>query len=74
MARRPPARRPLNPGFKLAVWLTFVLTIVFLVAAILLAVVPTQTPAIERLSEGLSTLTKLGAGAIFGLVTGKRLS
>lgn len=70
MARRPPARKRGDASFD--VWVTFALTLIFLACYILLAVVPTQSPSIEKLTESLSTLTKLGAGTIFGLIKGPR--
>lgn len=70
--RRPPARRQRYDTAD--VWLTFTLTLVFLSTSIFLAIVPTQNQAIEELTGGLSTLTKFGAGAIFGLVQGGRRS
>ena len=70
MARRPPARKGSDASFDVSV--TFALTLVFLGCYIFVSIVPTQSPAIEKLTESLSTLTKLGAGTIFGLLKGPR--
>lgn len=70
MARRPPARKPADARFD--VWLMFALTLIFLACYIVLAVVPTQSASIEKLTESLSTLTNLGAGTLFGLIKGSR--
>ena len=65
---------PLTPAFKLIFISVLCLTVLSLVGAFVLVLLPHQTPGIERLANACSTTWQMGFGAIVGLIGGRALS
>ena len=62
---------PLTPDFNKVFFTTVVLTVVFMAISVGLAVAGPDTEEAKRLIETCSTMSKLGFGAILGLLGGK---
>jgi hypothetical protein len=64
-------RTPVDPTFKMIFWTVVGLTVFSFVVWIGASLLVAQTAAAHELTEGCETITKLGVGAIFGLLGGK---
>lgn len=64
---------PLSITYKLALTLSFSLTLISAGASVLLAIYATPTDPVKSLIETFSTTWKIGCGAFFGLLGGTAL-
>jgi hypothetical protein len=63
--------RKIKPTFKLVFIMVCVLVIIFFTASLILALQPQLSDAGKSVLDTASTLTKIGFGAICGLLGGK---